>query len=125
MGKTKYLYLNTRDEFFRLDVSRIAWFSGEGNYTSFHLCNGEKGSFLANLSGMQTILEEALGTDASSFARVGKSHIVNLKHVYHISPLRGELVLSDGVSFSFYLRLGKDALRKLKEMYMDKTERKQ
>lgn len=33
MNKTKYLYLNSRDEFFRLDISKIVYFESDGNYT--------------------------------------------------------------------------------------------
>ena len=123
--RAKYLFLNTRDEFYRVDISKIVWLEAAANYTTFCLCNGEKGEFLASLGKMQDILSETLREDARGFARVGKSHIVNLRYVYHISPLRGELTLSDGATFSYKLSVGKEALKGLKKVFVDMATKKQ
>lgn len=114
----KYLLLNSRDELFRMDVSKIVYFEAEGNYTNFVLSDKVKGAVCMNLSEMQKLLTENLRESASIFARVGKRHIVNLTYVYQISVLRQKLVLSDGEVFAYALNISKEALKTLKEMYV-------
>lgn len=118
MDKTRYLYLNSRDEFFRVDVSKIVYFESEGNYTNIVLNNKIKATVGMNLAQMQKVLSESLREGASIFARVGKRHIVNLNYVYQIAILRQRLVLSDGENFEYQLNISKDALKKLRELYI-------
>ena len=33
----KYLYLNSRDELYKIDIAKIVYFEAEGNYTNFYL----------------------------------------------------------------------------------------
>lgn len=114
----KYLYLNSRDELYRIDISKVIYFEAEGNYTSFMLSNKLKGAICMNLAQMQQVLNDCLKESASVFARVGKRHIVNLTYVYQIGVLRQKLILSDGELFAYQLNISKDALKKLKELYV-------
>lgn len=114
----KFLYLNSRDEFFRVDISRIVYFEADGNYTNIILSNKLKGVVCMNLSQMQSVLSANLKESANIFARIGKSHIINLNYVYHISILRQRLTLSDGMNFEYVLNVSKDALRKLRELFI-------
>ena len=114
----KYLYLNSRDELYRIDISTIVYFEAEGNYTNFVLSNKLKGSVCMNLAQMQKVLSDSLREAASAFARVGKRHIINLTYVYQIGTLRQKLILSDGEVFAYQLDISKDALKKLKELYV-------
>lgn len=116
--RTKYLFLNSRDEFFRVDISKIVYFEGDGNYTSFVLCNNERGTLCMNLAQTQKILVENLREQASIFARVGKKYIVNLTYVFHIALLKQTLTLTDGERFTYRLPVSKEALKKLKELYL-------
>jgi DNA-binding LytR/AlgR family response regulator len=118
MPNKKYLYLNSRDELFRIDISKIVFFEAEGNYTSFYLSNKLKGQVCINLGQMQKVLSDSLREEASIFARVGKRFIINLSYVYQIGVLRQRLMLSDGAMFSYQLNISKDALKKLKELYV-------
>lgn len=118
MNKTKYLYLNSRDEFFRVDISKIVYFESDGNYTNIILNNKMKGIVCMNLALMQAILSNSLKDASGIFARVGKRHIINLTFVYQISILRQKLTLSDGENFEYQIRVSKDALKKLRDMYM-------
>ena len=114
----KFLYLNSRDELFRMDASKLVYFEADGNYTNFVLSDKVKGSVCMNLSEMQKVLVECLKDEAKGFARIGKRHIVNLAYVYQISVLRQRLVLSDGEVFAYALNISKDALKALKDMYV-------
>jgi len=118
MPNKKYLYLNSRDELFRIDISKIVFFEAEGNYTSFYLSNKLKGQVCINLGQMQKVLSDSLREEASIFARVGKRFIINLSYVCQIGVLRQRLMLSDGAMFSYQLNISKDALKKLKELYV-------
>ena len=117
-ARHKYLYLNSRDEFYRIDISKIVYFESEGNYTNIVMTNKMKGTVCVNLSKMQEILATSLKEAASGFARIGKRHIVNLNFIYRIEILRQRLVLSDGDNFDYQLNISKDALKKLRQMYV-------
>lgn len=118
MNKTKYLYLNSRDEFFRVDITKIVYFESDGNYTNIILNNKMKATVCMNLAQMQSILSESLKEAAGTFARIGKRHIINLTYVYQIAILRQKLVLSDGENFEYQINVSKDALKKLRDMYV-------
>lgn len=118
MNRTKYLYLNSRDEFLRLDISRIAYFESDGNLTHIILTNKLRATVGVSLLHMLDILSENLKDKAGIFARIGKRHIVNLSYVYQIAILKQRLVLSDGENFAYQLPVSKDALRSLRDMYV-------
>ncbi len=118
MNKTKYLYLNSRDEFFRVDISKIVFFESDGNYTNIILNNKMKGTVCMNLAQMQSILSDNLKDAACVFARVGKRHIINLTFVYHIAIQRQRLTLSNGENFEYQINISKDALKKLRDIYV-------
>lgn len=121
MNKAKYLYLNSRDEFFRVDISKIVYFESDGNYTNIILNNRMKATIWMSLTQMQSILNDKLKDAAGIFARVGKRHIVNLNFVYQIAILKQRLSLSDGENFEYHINVSKDALKKLREMYVTST----
>lgn len=116
--KNSYLHLNTRDEFLRIDISKIVYFEADGNYTNIILANNLKGVVCMNLARMQQLLSDRLKEHAAIFARVGKKHIVNLGFIYQIHALKQRLVLSDGLHFVYTLEVSKEALKGLKELYV-------
>ncbi|MBQ6882284.1 MAG: LytTR family transcriptional regulator DNA-binding domain-containing protein [Alistipes sp.] len=119
--KNIYLHLNSRDEYLRIDVSKIVYFESDGNYTNIVLKNQLKGVICMNLTHMQQVLSERLKDQASIFARVGKKYIVNLAYLYQIQVQRQKLILSDGEQFAFTLDISKDALKNLKELYIGQS----
>lgn len=123
MSQKQYLYLNSRDEFLRVDISKIIYFESEGNYTNIYLSNRMKGVVGMNLAQMQATLAEKISDNATMFARVGKRHIINLNYVYQIAILRQKLVLSDCEKFEYSLNVSKEALRKLRELFVGKSEK--
>jgi len=118
MNRTKYLYLNSRDELFRVDITKIVYFESDGNYTSIILSNKVKAVLGMNLAKMQDILAANLKDQAARFARVGKRHIINMDFVYRIAIQRQQLVLSDGENFEYTVSVSKEALKKLRDMYV-------
>lgn len=118
MNLSRYLYLNSRDEFFRLDITKIVYFESDGNYTNIVLNNNMKATICMNLAKMKSILTASLKESASCFARIGKRHIINLNFVFHIAILHQKLVLSDGENFEYNINVSKEALKKLRDMYI-------
>ncbi len=114
-----YLHLNSRDEFLRINISRIVYFEADGNYTNIVLANNLKGVVCINLAGMQKLLTERLKENATIFARVGKKYIINHSYIYRINTLRQKLTLSDGANFVYELSVSREALKHLKELLMD------
>ena len=118
MNKTKYLYLNSRDEFFRVDITKIVYFESDGNYTNIILNNKIKATICINLTQMCVYINDNIKEAAGIFVRIGKRHIINISYVYHIAILKQKLVLSDGENFEYSLSISKDALKKLRDMYI-------
>ena len=122
--KRIYLHLNSRDEFFRIDVSKIVYFEADGNYTNVVTANGLRSVICMNLSQMQQVLSASLKENAQIFARIGKKHIINHTYIFQISVQRQKLILSDGDRFSYSLDVSKEALKRLKDIFVGqpKTE---
>lgn len=116
--KNTYLYLNSRDELLRLEISKVVYFEADGNYTCILMANELKGIVCINLAHIQEILNERLKERAADFIRVGKKYIINRNYVYQINVLNQKLILSDGERFAFDLDISKEALKKLKEFYL-------
>ena len=72
---TDYLYINSRDELFRFDCSKIVYMEGNGNYTNIVLVNKLKATVCMNLSDMQRHISESLRERATMFARIGKQFV--------------------------------------------------
>lgn len=118
MNKTNFLYLNSRDEFLRVEISKIVYFHADGNYTKIVLTNKTMVTIGMNLSKMLNVLNENLRESAGIFIRVGKSLIINSNYVFRIIPLRQRLILSDGEKFEYQLPVSKEALKSLKLLYV-------
>ena len=118
MDNKRYLYLNSRDEFLRVDITKIVYFESDGNYTNIILNNNIKTIICMNLAQMQLVLSDNLKEAAKIFVRIGKRHIINLTYVYQIAIIRQKLVLSDGENFEYEVNISKDALKKLRDMYV-------
>ena len=95
------------------------YFESDGNYTNIILTNKLRGIICLNLAQTEKVLEERLKEKARCFARIGKRFIINLNYVYQINVIKQRLVLSDYSSFAFQLEISKEALKKLKEIFLN------
>lgn len=119
----EYFYFNSRDELLRINKSCIVYIEAAGNYTIIKQANGEKGTIGLAMAKLEKMLTSSSSEDKSvKFARIGKSHIINLSYVFRINPLKQELVLSDQKTFSYTLDISKDALRKLKDLLIERKQ---
>ncbi len=104
-----------------MDITKIVYFEAGGHYTNFTLTNKMKGAVLMNLTQMQDTLARNLQEQARIFARVGKRFIINLSYVYHIDVAHQKLMLTDGERFAYQMPVSKEALKKLKELFVSAT----
>jgi len=121
--ETEYLYINSRDELLRIDISKIVYFEANGNYTNIVLANKLKNTANMNLAQTEKALELRLQEKARQFARVGKRFIINLNYVYDINIAKQTLMLTNFSTFAFQMPVSKEALKKLKEIYQNVNSR--
>ena len=110
------IYFNSRDKLIRLDIQKIVYFEGDGNYTYIVTANKQKVCITLNLSHTEDALALQLGEQAKQFMRIGKRFIVNMNYIYQIDILKQTLMLSDCEHFLFQMRISKEALKVAKEL---------
>lgn len=110
------LYFNTRDKLIRLDIQKIVYFEGDGNYTYIVTANRQKVCITLNLAHTEDALAAQLGDVAKHFMRIGKRFIVNMNYIYQIDIQKQVLMLSDCEHFLFQMPVSKEALKVVKEL---------
>jgi len=110
------IYFNSRDSLIRVDVSKIVYFEGDGNYTHIVTANKVKSCLTINLAHTEDALATQIGEHAKRFMRIGKRFIVNMGYIYKIDILKQTLILSDNENFVYQLPVSKDALKNVKEL---------
>lgn len=110
------LYFNSRDRLIRLDIQRIIFFEGDGNYTYIVTANKQKVCITLNLAHTEDALAAQLGDNARQFMRIGKRFIVNMNYIYQVDIQKQVLMLSDCEHFLFQLPVSKEALKAVKEL---------
>lgn len=114
------LYFNTRDELNRIDVAKIVYFEADGNYTDIIMVNKLRAAICMNLGEMEKTLANQLKPEDNTFMRIGKRFIINMRYVYQINVLKQQLILSDYDHFAFQVTISKEALRKVKDLMLQK-----
>ena len=110
------VYFNSRDKLIRLDIQKIVYFEGDGNYTYIVTANKQKVCVTLNLSHTEEALAKQLGSNANQFLRIGKRFIVNMNYIYQIDIQKQTLMLSDCNHFLFQIPVSKEALKAVKEL---------
>lgn len=110
------IYFNSRDKLIRLDVEKIVYFEGDGNYTYIVTANKQKVCLTLNLAHTEEALAAQLGENAKQFMRIGKRFIVNMNYIYQVDIQKQVLMLSDYEHFLFQLPVSKEALKTVKEL---------
>lgn len=112
----KIVYFNSRDKLIRLDIQKIVYFEGDGNYTYIVTANKQKVCLTINLAHTEEALASQLGEKAKLFMRIGKRFIVNMGCIYQIDIQKQLLILSDCEHFLFQMPVSKEALKAVKEL---------
>ncbi len=110
------IYFNSRDRLIRLDIQKIVYFEGDGNYTYIVTANKQKVCITLNLAHTEEALATQLGDNAKQFMRIGKRFIVNMNYIYQVDIQKQALMLSDCEHFLFQMPVSKEALKTVKEL---------
>ena len=110
------VYFNSRDKLIRLDIQKIIYFEGDGNYTYIVTANKQKVCLTINLAHTEDALASQLGDNAKQFMRKGKRFIVNMNYIYQVDIQKQTLMLSDCERFLFQMPVSKEALKTVKEL---------
>lgn len=118
---TDYLYINTRDELFKVDLDKMIYAMAEGNYVNMYFRNGQR---IIICTSLQSLEQMILGVIAKNkrgvFIRIGRRYIVNNNYITHINVLKQQLVLSDmDVVKPIVLSVSKEALKTLKQAMVE------
>ena len=114
--KQQIIYFNSRDKLIRLDVQKIVYFEGDGNYTYIVTANKQKVCVTLNLLHTEDALASQLGDAAKQFMRIGKRFIVNMNYIYQVDIQKQVLMLSDCEHFLYQMSISKEALKAVKEL---------
>lgn len=99
-----------------MDIDKIVYFEGDGNYTYVVTANKQKICLTLNLSHTEEALASQLGEVAKQFMRIGKRFIVNMNYIYQVDIQKQILVLSDCERFLFQMPVSKEALKTVKDL---------
>jgi DNA-binding LytR/AlgR family response regulator len=111
----KYLMIKTRDELLRINIEHILYFEADRNYTRLLLAGGIQFTFAVNIGKVEEMLAVQISDPNTILIRVGKSHIVNKKHILQINLPKQKLLLLANEGKPRELIIPKDPLRALKE----------
>lgn len=109
------LIFKWRDELIQVNPDDIVYFQADGNYCTMMLVSRKEQLLTMNLSKVQLVLEEQLGSQSTLFERIGRDLIIRKEYLYSIQILRQKLILAVTNSEKYFeLHVSKDALKKLK-----------
>lgn len=124
------LCLNSRDELLIIDLSKIAFFQANGNYTHLNYIGGETHLLTTGLSKIEEYIRLSWPKGTSSpFIRLGRSLIINQTYLSEISVVKQKLTLSDCAGHTYPLNVPKPLLKQYKEnineLYLQRNLSKQ
>ena len=111
----KYLMIKTRDELLRINIEHILYFEADRNYTKLLLSEGIQFTFAVNIGKVEEMLAVQISDPNTILIRVGKSHIVNKKHILQINLPKQKMLLLAGEGKPRELTIPKEPLRALKD----------
>ena len=109
------LIFKWRDELIQVNPDDIVYFQADGNYCTMMLASRKEQLLTMNMTRVQSVLEEQLGSQSALFERTGRDLIIRKATIFSIQVLRQKLILAVPNSEKYFeLHVSKDALKKLK-----------
>jgi len=105
------MVISTTDEFLFVDISEISYLAADGNYTRFHLQNGEQ-----HLSAKTLVYyEEILQGSQQPFIRTHRSYLVNVKQILKYNKNEDTITMKSGQSIAVASRKKESILEEIKK----------
>ncbi len=110
------LCINSRDELLIIDLSKVAYFHANGNYTQLTYIGGKTHLLTIGLSKVEEFIRKSWpATQQSPFVRLGRSLIINQMYLTEISVTRQKITLSDYGANNYNVSVPKPLLKQYKE----------
>ena len=122
----EWLKIVTSNELVRISTDEIVYILADGNYCDIMLANGSTHKMTFQLHYFEDYFKRL---EKSSFYRVGRSVIVNMRHIRVINVTDkiikfGGHTIADKVPSLRISKLGRDTLKELKQDMSEYEERK-
>jgi len=116
-----HIIFNNRNELIRINPLKVMYYEAYGNYSYAMFGNKIKVMLPVGLTDMERILTQQLKEKARTFLHIGKRFIVNTEYILQVNVAKQQLLLSDMVApTAFNLPVSKEALKKIKNMYLNR-----
>lgn len=110
------LCINSRDELLIIDLSKVAFFQANGNYTQLTYIGGKTHLLTLGLSKVEEFIRRSWpASQPSPFVRLGRSLIINQSYLTEISVTRQRVTLSDYGANTYPVSVPKPLLKQYKE----------
>ena len=107
--------IKTRDEMLRINIEHILYFEADRNYTKLLLYQGIQFTFAVNIGKVEEMLAVQISDPNSQLVRVGKSFIINKRHILQISLPKQKLLMLAAEGKPRELSVSKEPLKALKD----------
>jgi DNA-binding LytR/AlgR family response regulator len=92
----EYVIIRTRDELVRVNTDRILYFEANRVRCKLLIQGGIQYMLGISLGKVDKLLDQQLKAKRSELVRVGKSYIINTKHLLQIHLLKQRVLMIDG-----------------------------
>lgn len=110
----EYLIIYTTRELVHVASDDVVYILAEGNYTTFYLPLGHSILVRGGIVDIKNIIQSQLNDTCNDFIQIGRSVVINRKHLTHINLSKNTVVLSDGISQYYTVEGPHEALKKVK-----------
>ena len=106
--------INSRDELLFLDLSIVAFFKADDDYTTVCYMSGVTTTLSLGLNKVEIAIAAIPKSNTCNFVRLGRSIIINQHYLYQIQVLSQKIVLFDGQR-KISITVSKDAIKRYKQ----------
>ncbi len=112
------VYINLRDELIVLETDEIAYVKANSNYSDIFFIKGAKKTLAMTIAKIEDLIQASTPNGCkTSFARIGRSLLINQKYLVHIDMLRRTLQLDDYNGHTYCLSVSKTPLKEYKNRF--------
>lgn len=111
----EYLIIYNTQDCVRVPSDDIIYIQADGNYSDIYLYSDKPQNVLMGIGDIGEEIENQLIDTCDSFVQVGRSLIINLNYLIHISLQKESIQLYNGTSGYYTVEVSKEPLKTLKE----------